>query len=539
MKRTKQIVALMMAMAMVFSMAACGGGSGSTTTTAGTEAAQTNAADTTAAAGETTAAAGNGEVKTGGVFRSSENVVPMSFFTVTASSTNADLFIAPAVEPLLRIYKDGTYDYLLAESMERDDEALTLTIKLREGIKFTDGSDLNAEVLKWTIDTALEAGRSAALANPTGCEIVDDYTVKIQFASFSLEWETLIGKMYMHSKKAYEENGEEWCQVNMVGTGPYKLDQYVQDTKLVFVRNDDYWQGTPYMDGLEIHCITDTTTASSSFVNKEVDFLQVTDSNVMATIKAAGYSNVAKGYPSDVTLGVCYPNSTIEGDPFNNAQVRQAVFWYGIDWAGVANASQGEVGYATNQFGIKGSYHFDETLEERVYDLEKAKSMLAEAGYADGFETTIWTTASTVNDATALQACLTALNINAKVETVTTLSDLRESGTEAGILLGLSPGFLDIASTLKRVYCRDGSYGKVLGTSDEYEKTLNEVLSAKTMEEKQDLLKKCSRMLSYEDAVLFATWAVDTNYFQQDYVEGLNRPDVAYGYSCEKIWLNK
>ncbi|MCD8125221.1 MAG: ABC transporter substrate-binding protein [Lachnospiraceae bacterium] len=545
MKRMKKLVALMLALAMAASLAACGSSSDSGTTAAETTAAETTADGTESAetgseetGTDETASEETGEVTTGGIYRTAENVVPMSFFTVTASSTNADLFITPAVEPLLRIYKDGTYDYLLAESMTRDDENLTLTVKLREGIYFTDGSELNAEVLAWTIDLALEAGRSASLGDPTGYEIVDDYTVTIQFETYSLEWETLIGKMYMHSKQAYEEYGEEWCQINMVGTGPYILEEYVQDTKLTFVRNDDYWQGTPYLDGMEIYCLTDTTTSTSSFLNQEVDFVMSTDANQIATITEAGYEDTSKGYPADVTLGLCYPVSTIEGDPFNDVTVRQAVFLYGIDWEGVGNASQGSVAYRTNQMGISGSYHYDEDLEYTEYDPDKAMEMLAEAGYEDGFETTIYATSSQANDATAIQACLQAIGITAEVEIVTTLSDIRESGTTPGILLGLTPGYLDIASTLKRVYSRDGSYGKVLNVSDEYEDTLAAALSATTLDEKKELLQQCSRLLSYDEALIFAAWAVDTNYFVQDYVQGLNRQDVAYGYSCEKIWLS-
>ena len=546
MRKRKQWIAWLLAGVMAFSLAGCGGGGGETTAASEAEAVSTEAGardtestEASSAGGSAAAGEETGEPKRGGIYRSAESVVPMSFFTVTASSTNADLFVAPAIEPLARIYKDGTYDLLLAESMERDDENLTLTVKLREGIKFHDGSDLNAEVLKWTIDTSLEAGRAAALGNPTEARIVDDYTVEIQFDTYSLEWETLIGKIYMHSQKAYEEHGEDWCKVNMVGTGPYILENYDPDTKLTFVKNEDYWQGEPYLDGMEIVCLTEGTTAASAFLNKEVDFYMSDNSQIIDMILAGGYENTSLGMPADITIGVFYPNSTIEGDPWNNQQVRQAVFRYGIDWDAVAYAAKGQYAYASNQFGITGSYHFDDDLEDPAYDVEKAKSLLAEAGYPDGFSTTIYCTASNSRDATAIQASLAELNIQAEVDILTTLTELRETGTTPGIMLGLSPGYLDIASTLKRVYSREGSYGKVMDVSDEYEETLNNALSARTLEEKIEYLKQCSRLLSYDECVLEAMWICPTYMFQQDYVEGLNRDVVAYGYSAEDIWLNQ
>lgn len=542
MKNRKRWTACLLAGLMAVSLTGCGG-SGETAaagaTAAGTSAAATQAGTAAKESASATQAEGQAEPKKGGVFRSAEAVVPMSFFTVTASSTNADLFIAPAIEPLARIYKDGTYDLLLAESMVRDDEKLTLTVKLREGIQFTDGSDLNAEVLKWTFDTALAAGRAASLGNPTEVKVLDDYTVEIHFATFSLEWENLIGKMYMHSKKAYEEHGEDWCKVNMVGTGPYKLESYEADTKLTFVKNEDYWQGEPYLDGIEVICLTEGTTAASAFLNKEVDFYNSDNSQIIDMILAAGYENQSLGMPGDISIGVFYPNSTVEGDPWNNVAVRQAVFRYGIDWDAVAFAAKGKYAYASNQFGITGSYHFDDELEDPAYDAEKAKSLLADAGYPDGFDTTIFCTASNSKDATAIQASLSELGIRAEVQVVTTLTDLRESGTTPGLLLGLSPGYLDIASTLKRVYSREGSYGKVMNVSDEYEDALTKALSAKTLEEKKQYLKECSRLLSYDECVLEAMWICPAYLFSQDYVEGMNRNRVAYGYSAEDIWLNQ
>ena len=78
-----------------------------------------------------------------------------------------------------------------------------------------------------------------------------------------------------------------------------------------------------------------------------------------------------------------------------------------------------------------------------------------------------------------------------------------------------------------------------MNVSDEYEDALTKALSAKTLEEKKQYLKECSRLLSYDECVLEAMWICPAYLFSQDYVEGMNRNRVAYGYSAEDIWLNQ
>ena len=131
----KKLFAILLALAMVFCMAACGGD-----------------------AGQPTPDPAENEGPTyGGTFRFGMFYVTPTFFTPKAVGS-VKMFVTPSIEPVARLNNDGTVTPFLAESIETSKDDLTMTIKLREGIKFHDGSELTAEVLKWNLDTALEYG---------------------------------------------------------------------------------------------------------------------------------------------------------------------------------------------------------------------------------------------------------------------------------------------------------------------------------------------------------------------------------------------
>ena len=170
--------------------------------------------------------------------------------------------IKPCGEGLIASKANVEYFGLLAADWIVDVDEPSITFKLREGVKFTDGSDFNAEVVKWNCERAQDADMLDT--NIISIEVVDDYTIK-----FGLEeWSFLIFASFeraMISKEAFEANGIEWARENPVMTGPFKLKQYDRGVKLVYERNENYWQeGKPYLDGVEYHFISDTMTQNAA-----------------------------------------------------------------------------------------------------------------------------------------------------------------------------------------------------------------------------------------------------------------------------------
>ena len=188
---------------------------------------------------------------------------------------------------------------------------------------------------------------------------------------------------------------------------------------MTFTRNDNYWgeEGIP-ADTIKFLYISDPTTMLASFMGGEIDRILASDPEVVDQLIAAGYKSVETASGSAEAQYLAVPLSVDEADPLYKTEVRQAIFEYGVDWQTMAAGLGGSVGYHTDAIGLKPMTYYDPSLEKSGYDLEKAKQMLADAGYPDGFTTKIYTSAPFTAQATVLQADLAKLGIQAECEFV-------------------------------------------------------------------------------------------------------------------------
>ena len=201
MKLTKKVLSLALAAAMTAgALAGCGGGkTAETTAAAKTEAAKTEAAGSEAASEAVTEAASEaapGEAAEGG-----DLVIaipqPHNTFFMPQSTTTSDRFGAqPVLEPLGRADENGDYYPWLAEEFITDADNLTFTIKLRDGVKFHDGSVCNAEVVAWNIQQYIDNGKASEIGTPKEVKVVDDLTVQIQYDTWANNWDNVIGDVY-------------------------------------------------------------------------------------------------------------------------------------------------------------------------------------------------------------------------------------------------------------------------------------------------------------------------------------------------------
>jgi peptide/nickel transport system substrate-binding protein len=157
---------------------------------------------------------------------------------------------SPTVEPLFRTDNTGKPAPWLATGFTNDVVAKTLTLTLRKGIKFHDGTDFNAEAVKWNLDQCMSA-KSSGTEMFKSIDVIDDYTVRIHLS----DWDsTLTGNLaqplgMMISPTAYKKNGQEWCAKNPVGTGPFQFVSWEKDVRTISKKFDGYWQkGKPYLD---------------------------------------------------------------------------------------------------------------------------------------------------------------------------------------------------------------------------------------------------------------------------------------------------
>ena len=518
----KKLFAILLALAMIICMAACSGDAGQPKPDP----------------------AGTDGPTYGGTFRFGMFYVTPTFFTPKAVGS-VKMFVTPSIEPVARLNNDGTVTPFLAESIETSKDDLTMTIKLREGIKFHDGSELTAEVLKWNLDTALEYGKASNLSNPKSIEIVDTHTVKITYSDWSVSWPNDMCDVLVYSKQAFDEHDADWCAVNMIGTGPFVMDSYTVDDRIVWSKNTNYWQdGLPYLDGVELVWIYDTTSSASAFMNKEIDSFDTSVAAAISMMVNNGFETAAADLTANCTYGFAIPNSANPDSPLHNVEVRKAIL-KGVDWKGVANATSGGFGYWSNQMGLSDAYSYDPNLKDTEYDLDGAKAMLAEAGYPDGFATTIWTitnNATNIACATALQAELVKMGIDAKVETVDTsvITDMRVNQSPDGFIVlgaGLSQ---DLTATLNAQYSPTGNFHtKMIAFSDEYLAALDAANKAATIEERSEALKTCLRLLTFDEVLVYPAFYIPKQMFTQPYVHdsGMNAVN-AFQWTPECLYMD-
>ena len=211
MKLSKKVLALALAAAMTAGMVSgCGGGSKTSATaapSAGSQAAGSEAAGSQAAGNDGAESKVPGEIEAGGSLTIAIPQLHNTFF-MPQSTTTSDRFGAqPVLESLGRADTEGNYFPWLAEEFVTDPDNLTFTIKLRDGVKFHDGSVCDGEAVAWNIQQYIDNGKASEIGTPKEVKVVDDLTVQIQYDEWANNWDNVIGDIYICSKEAYEKNG--------------------------------------------------------------------------------------------------------------------------------------------------------------------------------------------------------------------------------------------------------------------------------------------------------------------------------------------
>ena len=318
------------------------------------------------------------------------------------------------LEPLLRSNNEGGVYPWLAESYDVADNLTSITFELREDVKFHDGTPFNAEAAKWNLDNHITAMSSYA-QYWASVDILDEYTIKVNlriWTNTALNSFADSAGTWMVSPTAFETNGVDWMRNNPVGTGPFKFENFQRDVGYTVVRNPDYWmEGKPYLDAIEIMYVADALTQKAAMQAGEADMLELEPSKMAKDLEAAGLIVEFQ----IITVYSFLPDSAHPDSPYANQLVREAVE-YAIDRVSLANGFSYGYWEAPYQLAPPSNAAYNPDFAyARVYDVEKAKQFLEDAGYGSGFDTTILVNPAIVdrNIAVALQSNLEAIGINA------------------------------------------------------------------------------------------------------------------------------
>ncbi len=382
----------------------------------------------------------------------------------------------------------------IAESWEQLDD-LNWEFKIKEGVKFHNGENLDAKDVKFSLDRHRESPEVGhLLKNIDSVEVIDDYKVLIKTKK---PFAALLAHLSHYStgiinEKAVNEAGESFGQ-EPVGTGPYELEVWNIGDNIVLKRFEDY-HGTPAkMEKITFNVIPEATNRVIALETGEVhiayDIDPVDKQRVMESDELE--------FIEEPSFSLQYMGMNTRKKPFDNKKVRQAIN-YAINKEEIIKyvlEGAGERANTTLQYNIPGS---NKDLKGYDYDLEKAKSLMKEAGYEDGFKTEIMTNDSPVRGRIAelIQDQLKEININLDIQALEWGSylDKTSRGEHEMYMLGWSPSTGDADYGLGSLFHSDNI--GAAGNRSYYEsKEVDDLLDKAAAEKDRDLRNKF-----YEDA---------------------------------------
>ena len=356
----KKLFALLLAVIMVFSLVACGGGGESNTLTIGTAQDINNLNPQMQ----------NDQINNNAITLSHQGLIYLK-------------------NPAEQAATGSVYGPMIAESWEWEDDN-TLVFHLFEGVKFSDGSACTAEDCVFTYEMAMspESNTSGSLGLLTGVEARDELTFVVKTSSYSNDLMSALSTkpMVIQSKDAYEDpnNAEPW----LIGTGQYKLESWVEGQSATFVKNENYWctdtegmNAPGVADKIIFKPLLEATSRVMALQNGEIDvcidplttelqFLE-NDKNLVVHTEAG--------------TRLFYFGFNCEDEDLSNKTLRQAISC-AIDKDAIVQIVLGGMGKTQNTVVNRGvpTFYDEADLGAYSYDVERAKKLLAEAGYAEG-----------------------------------------------------------------------------------------------------------------------------------------------------------
>ncbi|MDI7247668.1 MAG: ABC transporter substrate-binding protein [Bacillota bacterium] len=329
--------------------------------------------------------------------------------------------------------KNTSVEPALAVSWTVSKDEKVWTFKLRQGVKFHDGTPFNAEAVKFNFERwkdpknpyhqgAFEYYSYMFVQGETdlikSVDVVDDYTIRFvlerPLAPFLAN--LAMTPFAIASPAAIKKYGADVGN-HPVGTGPFKFVRWDHGDKIIIERNDAYWGGKPYLDKVIFRSIPDN---SARFMELESGSIDIMDGMSPDDVKLAG-RNKALQVILRPSFNVGYMSMHMDKKPFDNIKVRKAIA-HAINKPAIIKAFFAGLAEVAKNPMPPSLWGYNDKVKDYEYDPAKAKSLLAEAGYPNGFETTLWAMPvprpympQPQKIAEAIQADLAAVGIKVKI----------------------------------------------------------------------------------------------------------------------------
>ena len=481
MKKFKALVSILIALATAAALTACSGAANETTT---------------GSAGSTGASTGRKE--------SNSVVVGIQAFdgldphNATSAGTREVLY--NVYEGLVRITSTGDLEAAVASEYTVADDASSILFTIRDGIEFWDGTPVTAQDIIFSIERYADIQNVSAFSIVESIEAVGDDQVRIDLSKPSSEFIYNLNNVCAIIPASYDEKTEEYPQ----GTGPFKYVSYEEGVDLVVEKNENYWkENCPYLDKVTFRLVPDADIAVQQLNSGSLDIYQYLSADQCNELDKSMFNVVAGSVNMVQAL---YLNNAVE--PFDDPLVRQAIY-YAIDRDEINDflfEGQAHI-IGTNMIPAMSKY-YDESLEDfYTLDTDKARELLAQAGYENGFTFTIQVPSIYplhVSTAEIIKADLEKIGVNAeiqKIEWETWLSDVYSNRQYEATVVAVDGKAAPNSWFAKNVSTASNNFTNY--SNEKFDEIYEQAMDAIDLDKKAELYRQLQKMLAEDAASIY------------------------------------
>ncbi len=466
-----------------------------------------------------------------------------------STSSGAASIADEVTESLLRFNDDNIEEpWLITDFPKVSNDGKVYSFELKKGVYFTDGTELKSSDVKYTFERMFNpktgakstayfnmikgakdmlAGKADSLA---GFEIQDDYhftiTLDYAFAPFVKN----IGTSYadIFPQKACEAAGENWgIGTNLIGTGPYKIAENDDVTKVVLVKNENYHGGEVNLDELDIIFFSSDQTKLIAYENGDID---------LCDLSAALLSQYQKNYADQITayypLGTAFISLNLKSEHIKDINIRKAIS-LSINREELIKTVLNGAGIPATSYLNNNIPGHDSTLPVYEYNPQKAKELLAQAGYPNGL--TISASVRQTSGAlyTAIQGYLLEVGINLSLATVdnATWNSDRTAGKVPATDMIWNALYPDGDFQMYNYFYSKYSNARgVFYDNPEFDKALDAARASTDEKERAEFYRKADSLLSLEDYACIPLYYPQSQFIAKPWIKNYKVGNLIYHF---------
>lgn len=471
----------------------------------------------------------------------------------TNTSSKVAVISDHITESLLRYDEDlNLVPILIKDIPVISQDGLTYSFELKDGVKFHDGETLKSSDVKFTFERMFTpstgalstynydmilgakemlAGTSTSLE---GFKIIDDTKFEITLVEPYAPFISNLAISYadIFPEKATKEAGSNWGITTLIGTGPYKLETNNQDTGVTLVKNEDYHGGTPNLDEIQVKYIDDINTQLLEYEKGNID---------VVALDATLYKNYTENekYKDQVNeyhpLGTTFLNINNDDDVLGNQKVREALS-YAVNREEIGNYLLNGTVTPAKAFLNPNIPGYNKEAKDYEYNLEKAKSLLSEAGYENGVKITATVSSADGNASkvfTAIQAQVKEAGIDLVIESLDAAAfNQKKKDGEIQLYMGTWNGLYPDGDHFMYayLYSSNSKTKSVNYNNPKFDEIMSKARVSNDEEQRAELYKEADAIATREDYAVIPLYNQTSYFLAKPYVENMKVGNLIYHF---------